>query len=53
MVYTSRENRMPELKDFMDFDDFLHWYHNLAPKEPVNLEEAAEIYFNYLEIYNF
>jgi hypothetical protein len=52
MVRTSRENRMPDLEDFADFDEFLIWYQNLVPNEPINLEEAITIYFN-LEFYNF
>lgn len=41
------------MPDFIDFEEFLKWYQDLVPQEPVNLEEAAVIYFNYLEIYNF
>lgn len=50
---TTREDRIPDLKEFADFEDFVKWYENLKPTEPVNLHEAATIYFNYLEIYNF
>ncbi len=35
-----------------EFEDFVIWYQSLAPEEPLDLVEAASIYFN-LELYNF
>jgi hypothetical protein len=39
-------------EQFEDFADFVQWYQDLIPEEPINLTEAATIYFN-LELYNF
>lgn len=42
---------MPPIEEFEDFMDFCQWYQDLVPQEPLNLEEAASIYFN-LDLYN-
>lgn len=42
---------MHPLEEFDDFSHFCLWYQDLVPQEPLNLEEAAAIYFNYLELY--
>ena len=36
--------------EFESFSQFCQWYYNLVPAEPLDLQEAALIYFN-LEIY--
>jgi hypothetical protein len=40
------------MPDFLDFSEFCKWYSELQPEEPLNLQEAATIYFN-LDLYNF
>jgi hypothetical protein len=43
---------MPNLTEFETFSEFCLWYQSLAPHEPLNMHEAATIYFN-LQLYNF
>lgn len=39
---------MPDLNQFENFEEFCQWYQQLIPEEPLNMCEAATIYFNYL-----
>jgi hypothetical protein len=48
---TTRGYGMLPVEEFENFKEFCRWYRDIIPEEPLNLEEAATIYFN-LEIYN-
>lgn len=39
------------MPDFLDFKEFCLWYEQIGFSEPLDLHEAATIYFN-LEIYD-
>ena len=48
---TTRGYGMLPVEQFENFKEFCQWYRDLVPEEPLNLEEAATIYFE-LELYN-